>query len=127
MERKQPTTQKELSEALHRRVDQLELSTHVRSRILASAHPETPSKTRCWPRLALAATACLLVAVLGIALLRTSTPALPQSLIKCVSVVYADEARRVWLKRTVIVREANGTESYIKVEAHNPRRKESTI
>ena len=126
MERKRPATQKGLSEALRRRVDHLDLSAEVSDRILASAHPEMPPKGRCRPSLALAAAACLLIAVLGVVRLRTSTPAPHHSRIKCVSVVYADESRSVWLKRTVIVREANGMESYIRVVAHNSRRKERT-
>ena len=123
MEREQSTTQNGLSGALHRRVDHLELSAEARDRILASAHPKVSPKAWHWPGLALAGAACLLIAVLGVVRFRTSTPAPPPSRIKCASVEYADEAQSVWSKRTVIVHQANGTESYIKVVAENPRRK----
>ena len=123
MKPKPPVKQKKLSEALHRRVDHLVLSADARNRVIDSACTGMPPKTRYWPGLgwAAAAAACLLIAVLGFVRLRTSMPAALNSQIKCVSVVYADESRSIWLNRTVIVREVNGTESYIKVVAHNPR------
>ena len=122
MEHEKPVTRNELAEALHRRVDPLVLSGKARDRILARTRHKMSAKTGQWPNLAWAAAACLLIGVFGVVRLRTAPPAHPGAYIKCVSVVYADEARLDWSKRTIMVRKTNGTDSYIKVVAFKPQR-----
>ena len=121
MEHERPATQNKLAEALHRRVDHLVLSDKGRERILARTQFKMSAKAGQWPYLAWEAAACLLIGIFGVVRLRTAPPAHPGAYIKCVSVVYADEARLDWSKRTIIVRNANGTDSYIKVVAYKPR------
>lgn len=124
MNREQPAKQDGLAEALHRRVDHLKLSSQARARIFAAAAPKTPAKFRYWPGLAWAAAACLLIASLAGVWLGRPSPAPPSALFKCVSVVYTDNAHVDWSRRTVMVRETNAKESYIKVVAEKPRKKE---
>jgi hypothetical protein len=125
MERKQPAAKNPLSEALHRRVDRLELSGEARDRILASApRTEIPGAGHYWPGLAWAAAACLLIAGLGVVRLRSSKPEPPHTLFKCVAVMYTDETHVDWTKRTIIVRKTNGEQTYIKIVATKPQGKE---
>ncbi|MFM7289693.1 MAG: hypothetical protein ACKOWG_20590 [Planctomycetia bacterium] len=81
--------------------------------------PEREAQAPVGP--ASAAVACVVFGSFGVVRLLAPPAAHPSSLIKCVSVVYADEARADWSRRTVMVRMNNGTESSIKVVASRPR------
>jgi hypothetical protein len=121
MEHEGPATRNEVAAALHRRVDHLVLSGKTRDRILAGTRHKMSAEAGRRPLLAWAAVACLLFGSIGVFRTRTPPAVHPSSHIKCVSVVYADEARVNWSKRTVMVRMKNGTESYIKVVASRPQ------
>ena len=121
MEHERPVTRNEVAAALHRRVDHLVLSGKTRDRILAGTRHKMSAEAGTWPYLTWAAVACLLIGSFGVVRLLTPPSAHSSSYIKCVSVVYADEARADWSKRTVMVRMKNGTESYIKIVASKPQ------
>jgi hypothetical protein len=121
MEHEKPAARNEVAAALHRRVDHLVLSGRTRDRILAGTRHAVSAEAGTWPYLPWAAVACLLIGSYGVVRLLMPPPAHSSSYIKCVSVVYADEARVNWSKRTVIVRMKNGTESYIKIVASKPQ------
>ncbi len=126
METERPATQNKLAEALHRRVDHLVLSDKARDTIRAGTQQQVSSKAWYGPGLAWAAT-CLLIVVFGVIRLQTPPPAHSDAHIKCVVVMYADEARTNWSRRTIIVRKTNGTESYIKVVAQKPQQTKGAI
>jgi hypothetical protein len=121
MKHETPAMRERMAEALHRRVDHLVLSGKARDKILAVTQHNVPARTWYRSGVVWAAAACLLIAVIGVVREPTPAQAHPSTHIKCVSVVHTDKARLDWSKRTIIVRNTNGTDSYIKVVAYKPQ------
>jgi hypothetical protein len=108
-----------ISEALHRRVNDLTLGDKARDAIRGRVRREEMAKAWHWRGIA-CAVACLLIGIFGVQRLRTPLPSHGSRHIKCVAVLYTDESRAEWSKRTVIVRKTNRTDSYVKVVACRP-------
>lgn len=114
-----------MKRALETEASQITLAPDVRRKVIAAAQSKHGVSRWAWfadHRLALAGTACLLIAI-GVALhaSRQDPPHTSEPYMQMASDVRGGRMDRYWRRQSVEIRTRNGEEVFIKVEATWPK------
>ncbi len=131
-----------VSEQLRRRASKVTLRRDIQQNVMAALESEVRLPEilgigkRAFVRsaLAVAATACLVVAAVFIFRKGGSPPGPPSrsgehrppSYAMCMATIYADESKTDWVERRLIVEMRNGGEGYLKIIARKPPKPDPT-